>query len=146
LASLSFRSERCSRAREWVSLEIDGELSTLEAAVLEAHLRECPDCQHFRRETTAISDGIRTAPFERVPRPVSLPTRRGRPRLVRQLTTAAAVATVAITLGTTLATSHSSRSRSRGVPLTVGTTATFWAPGTAFFRELPPTHRTRGPI
>jgi predicted anti-sigma-YlaC factor YlaD len=37
----------CARARFWVSLRIDGELSQLEGALLDAHLVRCPDCREF---------------------------------------------------------------------------------------------------
>ena len=38
----------CDRAREWVSLELDGELSELGAARLDAHLVRCAACVRER--------------------------------------------------------------------------------------------------
>ena len=42
-------AQRCDRARRWISLEIDGELSAFERAVLDAHVLRCDDCHTFRR-------------------------------------------------------------------------------------------------
>lgn len=39
--------ELCARTRFWVSLRIDGELSQLEGALLDAHLGRCPECREF---------------------------------------------------------------------------------------------------
>ena len=39
--------ELCARTRFWVSLRIDGELSQLECALLDAHLSRCPECREF---------------------------------------------------------------------------------------------------
>jgi len=59
-------SEReCSRARAWASLELDGELSQLEGALLEAHLRRCPACAVQVADVRALTQAIRAEPSER---------------------------------------------------------------------------------
>jgi predicted anti-sigma-YlaC factor YlaD len=39
--------DSCARTRYRVSLRIDGELSQLEAALVDAHLKRCPACTEF---------------------------------------------------------------------------------------------------
>lgn len=51
--------QACARARRWVSLRIDGELSELESALLDAHLAVCVDCRTFSDETQALTRVIR---------------------------------------------------------------------------------------
>jgi predicted anti-sigma-YlaC factor YlaD len=48
-----------ARARRWVSLRIDDELSELESALLDAHLAVCRDCRSFADETDAVTRTIR---------------------------------------------------------------------------------------
>jgi predicted anti-sigma-YlaC factor YlaD len=59
----------CERALQWVSLELDGELSEFERALLERHLECCVSCAALRLELGGLTRLIRAAP------PVS-----GRPR------------------------------------------------------------------
>jgi predicted anti-sigma-YlaC factor YlaD len=74
----------CSRAREWSSLRVDGELSELERAHLAAHLRRCPACAEFDacvQETTRM---LRHTPLDLVGCQIRLPARvRVRPAMVR---------------------------------------------------------------
>lgn len=51
--------QACARARRWVSLRIDGELSELESALLDAHLAVCVDCRAFFDEAQALTRIIR---------------------------------------------------------------------------------------
>ena len=78
----------CQRAREAVSMQLDGELSELGSARLSAHLRECEACAGYALELAALTTRLRTAPLEQLPAPVALPSRRRRPAL--QLAAAAA--------------------------------------------------------
>jgi predicted anti-sigma-YlaC factor YlaD len=91
----------CSRARESVSCRLDGELTELEAARLDDHLRECADCSAYARELHALATELRSAPLERPNFTVFVATRR-RP-LVRLQTMAAAAAVVAIAAGSSFA-------------------------------------------
>ena len=49
----------CSRARESMSAQLDGELSELGSARLSAHLRECPECTAYALEMGAIAARLR---------------------------------------------------------------------------------------
>ena len=87
----------CERAREAVSLALDGELSELARARLNGHLRRCASCRTFGREAAATTRLLRTAPLEEMPVPVILP---GRRRVgVRLLQVGAAAAVVALVAG-----------------------------------------------
>jgi anti-sigma factor RsiW len=95
------RAQRCDRAREWISLQLDGELSDFERIVLETHVARCPDCRAFRVDVRGISRQLRHAPLEPLPRPVVLPRRtRFEGRMLPYV--AAAAAAVAVALGTSL--------------------------------------------
>jgi anti-sigma factor RsiW len=63
-------SVACERVRSQVSLELDGELSQLERAMMAAHLLRCGECRSFRTETTGFTRILRRAPFELLSRPV----------------------------------------------------------------------------
>lgn len=70
----SRRSELlCERTREYVSLEVDGELSEFEHGFLVAHLRYCGECRLYRSEIHALARHIRTAPPEVLAHPIRLP-------------------------------------------------------------------------
>ena len=89
----------CERAREWVSLELDGELSELEDALLRAHLDRCVACAAFARDARAFTRALRAAPSER-PAEAPAPPRSGGGRLrVLQLASAAAAVAAAVGLG-----------------------------------------------
>ena len=53
----------CARARFWVSLRVDDELSELEGALLDAHLRRCADCREFAVGADASTNAIRAASY-----------------------------------------------------------------------------------
>jgi predicted anti-sigma-YlaC factor YlaD len=61
------RPESCERARAWASLRADGELSELEAALLDAHLDRCDGCRSFARGAEAVAAALRHARVERPP-------------------------------------------------------------------------------
>jgi len=69
-------SRSCERARSWVSLDLDDELSELEAAMLRAHTARCVPCAQFQAEAAAITHKLRLAPLEPLPAPIALPPRR----------------------------------------------------------------------
>ena len=74
----------CSRARFWVSLRLDGQLSELEAALLDAHLRGCVSCRSFADASAATTRELRAAQLEaHAAVAVSVPHRRAaRPLMV----------------------------------------------------------------
>ena len=45
----------CARARFWASLRVDGELSELEGALLDAHLGRCADCSAYAAGVTGTT-------------------------------------------------------------------------------------------
>jgi len=58
---------RCGRARFWASLSLDGELSELEAALLDAHLAGCPGCRAAARDFAAATAALRGARLRAAP-------------------------------------------------------------------------------
>jgi Putative zinc-finger len=66
----------CDRARQAVSLDLDGELSQLELAFLERHVRRCEPCAAFATELRGVSEQLRAAPLLPLARPIELPLRR----------------------------------------------------------------------
>jgi Putative zinc-finger len=74
----------CSRARFWVSLRLDDQLSELEEALLDAHLRGCAPCRSFAGDSAVTTRELRAAPLEaHASVAVSLPHRRtARPLMV----------------------------------------------------------------
>lgn len=90
----------CDRAREWTSLRLDGELSEIEGALLEAHLARCEGCRSFAAAVSAFTADLRRSPLEACGRPVTLPAR-GRATVLTPLrlgtAAAAAIAVIAVT-------------------------------------------------
>lgn len=82
------RSVLCDRVREQISLRLDGELSQLESRMLASHLQRCPGCREYEADVTRITDEIRSAPLERMQRPIVI----RRPRRVSALRLQAGVA------------------------------------------------------
>lgn len=89
------RSSLCERARVWVSLRVDGELSELESTLLSAHLERCASCSTFARGVDDVARGLRRVRLER-PAPLVLSTRPKRSK-VRFVQCAAAVAAIVAT-------------------------------------------------
>lgn len=114
----AFRSAECERARLWVSLRLDGELSELENASLRAHLGSCVACAGFQQEAAELTRDLRAAPLQAFDAPVvvgardhvvvALPRRRTPAMRVLQVSAAAAAVVLAAGLGS-LAGSISSR-------------------------------------
>ena len=90
----------CEQARQWASLELDGELSSFERVLLDAHIEGCPSCSEFRTEIANLTGALRAAPSERLEGVVLAPA-------------AAAMAIAAVGLGSLLS-SSSLRSGSVG--------------------------------
>jgi predicted anti-sigma-YlaC factor YlaD len=88
----------CERAAEFVSLELDGELSLFERALLQRHLHRCEQCAAYARRVKATTELLRAAPLEpiRVAAVWHVP-RRSR-RIVRSAAVTGAVAAAAIWL------------------------------------------------
>lgn len=65
-------SVACERAREQVSLSLDGELSQLEHRLLDAHLARCAACGAYAADVAAVTEQMRAAPLETLERPVEV--------------------------------------------------------------------------
>ena len=70
------RPPRCNRAREWVSLSLDGELSEFEQILLAAHLELCAGCRAFEADARGFTTSLRVSEPEPLARPISVPRRR----------------------------------------------------------------------
>jgi anti-sigma factor RsiW len=97
------RERGCGRAREWISLRVDGELSELERLLLRRHLGRCPECREFAENVRAATALVRATPVERPSRslgPVAAPVRAPRRyRLVAAAGLAALAAGVGVGIG-----------------------------------------------
>ncbi len=80
----------CARARFWVSLRVDGELSELEGALLDAHLGRCAQCAEFAAGATVSTAWLREAPPEHSA-PITITVPKAAPRRAAAGVVAAAV-------------------------------------------------------
>jgi anti-sigma factor RsiW len=97
-----FGERGCERAHAWASLELDGELSQLERALLAAHLGRCANCAASVAEMRAVTDALRGAPLERPSRALYAPSPvqpRRRTALAVRLAAAATLAALAAGAG-----------------------------------------------
>lgn len=61
---MSLSATDCARARESVSVQLDGELAELELDRLETHLRFCPECAAWASEVRDVTRMLREASLE----------------------------------------------------------------------------------
>jgi anti-sigma factor RsiW len=107
--ALQPRPASCERARAWVSLRLDGELSEFEHALLDPHLRRCAQCREYEASLRGAVQALRGEPLEVLDNPVALPSLR-RPALrPAGIARAAAIVAAAVGIATVLS-SQSSRS------------------------------------
>jgi len=93
---VSFPATDCSRARESVSAQLDGELPELELDRLETHLLICPACTAWAEEVRDVTWRLRQAALEEPAQRVVLPRlRRGALRVSSAVAVASAAAVVA---------------------------------------------------
>jgi anti-sigma factor RsiW len=112
--SAAYPQTVCSRVREQVSLELDGELSQLEQRMLGTHLERCPRCAAYAADVRDVTERIRNAPRPVMQRPVVVVRRRRPLTTVRlQVGVAAAFALTALGLGTQLASTEPQGSLAR---------------------------------
>jgi hypothetical protein len=62
----------CARARQWISLALDRELSDFERFLMEDHVKRCDDCAVFERDARRFTLGMRSTPLEHLGAPVSV--------------------------------------------------------------------------
>jgi anti-sigma factor RsiW len=108
--SVAYPQTVCSRVREQVSLELDGELSQLEQRMLGTHLERCLRCAAYAADVRDVTERIRNAPRAHMRRPVVVRRRRPLTTVRLQVGVAAAFALAALGLGTQLASSTEPRS------------------------------------
>ena len=89
----------CERARTYVSLQLDDELSQLEEAMLHAHVARCEPCRAYAVEVAAATRELRGAKQEQLERPIALPRRQRVSFGTVQVAAAAAVALAAVGVG-----------------------------------------------
>src|SRR4051812_38498328 len=109
----------CSAAREAASALLDDELSELEAAHLDGHLRECADCSAYARELGAFAARLRAEPLELPALPIFAARRR---RPAARLQIAAAAAMIVVATGSSFAVGQLVGSHGGPPAATVGTT------------------------
>jgi hypothetical protein len=96
-------STDCARAREFVSVQLDGELPEIELDRLETHLRFCPACSAWADEVREITLRLRGASLQQPAERFVL----GRRRSTRTAGPVALVAAAAASLMAVLGSSHS---------------------------------------
>lgn len=109
----------CTRVREQVSLELDGELSQLEQRMLSTHLERCSRCAAYADDVRDFTEKMRTSPRAFMQHPVVVRRRHPLTAMRLQVGVAAAFALAALGLGTQLAASpdpSSSLARFDGQP------------------------------
>jgi predicted anti-sigma-YlaC factor YlaD len=113
---VSFLATDCSRARESLSVQLDGELPELELDRLETHLRICPECSSWAGQVRDITQQLRGAALDVPAESFVLPQRSRRwavSSAVALASAAAVVATMFVTPG-----QHASVSPYRTSPVT----------------------------
>lgn len=95
----------CDRARQWATADLDGELSRFEHVLLSAHLADCAPCREFAASIGGFTDLLRTAPPERLERPIEVGRLRRRRIGLRLAPAVAAMAVTVVGLGSILASS-----------------------------------------
>jgi hypothetical protein len=96
----------CDRARAWATADVDGELSSFESVLLNAHLADCASCREFHASVDAFTDMLRSAPLERLERTIDIGRLRRRVRIpLRVAPAVAAMAVTVVGLGSILASS-----------------------------------------
>ena len=117
--SVAYPQTVCTRVREQVSLELDGELSQLEQRMLGTHLERCSRCAAYAADVRDLTERIRNAPRAVMQRPVVVRRQRPLTTVRLQVGVAAAFALAALGLGTQLASTtepQSSLARYEGQP------------------------------
>jgi predicted anti-sigma-YlaC factor YlaD len=92
---VSFLASDCARARESVSVQLDGELPELELDRLETHLRICPECSAWAEQIRDLTQQLRGAALEEPQETFALPRRSPRWAVSGAVALASAAAVVA---------------------------------------------------
>jgi predicted anti-sigma-YlaC factor YlaD len=88
-----WKTNACERATQWISLDLDGELSPLEQAALVRHLEGCAPCRSISTDVRSFTELLRAQPLAELGRPLAAPLPgRARVRAARRVTVALAFA------------------------------------------------------
>lgn len=116
---MSSLSTDCARARESVSVQLDGELSETDLDGLETHLRFCPECSAWAEQIRGVTFRLREASVE-VPADAFVLPRNGRRWRVSSAVALGSAAAVVATMfvgpgghGVSLRASNAPSSRAR---------------------------------
>ena len=93
--------EQCRRCREWVSLELDVQLSQFEQTLVRRHLERCASCADFAADVRGATSLLRSADVQSPPAPVDVRLPRRASQFVGRTgmaAVAAAAAVVAVTV------------------------------------------------
>ena len=82
-----------------MSLRLDGELSQLEGALLDAHLARCSACSEYAADVAGLTRRLRSARYEPLEQPITVPRRRRIPLRLANVSAAAALLAVAAGVG-----------------------------------------------
>lgn len=107
--ALRMQPRNCERARAWVSLRLDGEISELEDALLEAHLRRCASCREFEDSVRRVVVVLRSQPLEEIDHPVVVSGRRRLSVGLGGVASAAAALAAVVGVATVLSTQATKR-------------------------------------
>ena len=113
---MSLSATDCTRARESVSVQLDGELPELELDRLETHLRFCPECSAWAEQVRDLTARLRSTSLEEPMERLVLP---GRGRSLR-VSSAVAIASAAAVVATMFFAPGQHRSGMQGVPQASG--------------------------
>jgi predicted anti-sigma-YlaC factor YlaD len=98
---MGYFSPVCQRVRSQISLDLDGELSQFERAMVAHHVERCAECAAFRDDLLVFTSELRSAPLEAPEHPIAIP-RLARARLelrAAALSVGAAAASIALLVG-----------------------------------------------
>ncbi len=73
----------CIRARKWISLALDGELSDFERFLMTDHVGRCADCAAFESDAREFTAQVRSTPLEQLSVPMRVGWQRRRAGLAR---------------------------------------------------------------
>jgi anti-sigma factor RsiW len=115
----------CDRAREYISLAVDGELAEVERVRLDAHTASCAECRAYAAEVEAVTDELRSSEPEQPAFPVVLPRTRRLSVRTFQLGAAAAAVVAIVAAGSVF--QNIGRQTSASEPLRLSQSALFRA-------------------
>ena len=95
----------CDRMRGVISACLDGEVSEVERATLDAHRAACADCRAYSAGLAETARLLRATPLEELSFPIVLPSHRLRLARTMQLGAAAAAVVATVFFGVTVGTS-----------------------------------------